>query len=84
MNGKVRDENKFDLDMPFGEAMERFIGTSVKETRDNIDRAKKKKPPAAKRKKRKSTGGKKAEAAVPQNVISMRDKRMSLRRRGLA
>jgi hypothetical protein len=83
MAGKVRDENMFDLDMPFGEAMERFIGTSVKETQDNIARSKKKKPPAAKRKKRKATGGKKAEPKA-QNIISMRERRMSLRRRGLA
>lgn len=82
MNGKVRDENKFDLDMPFSEAMERFIGTSAKETRDNIERSKKKKPPAAKRKKRKATSGNKK--TVSQNVISMRERRMSFRRRGLA
>jgi len=83
MNGKVRDENKFDLNMPFGEAMERFIGTSVKETRDNIERSKKKKPPAAKRKERKTASGKK-KAIKAENVISMRERRMSLRRRGLA
>ena len=82
MNGKVRDENKFDLDMPFGEAMERFIGTSMKQTRDNIERSKKKKPPAAKRKKRKTASGKKA--AEAKNVVSMRERRMSFRRRGLA
>jgi hypothetical protein len=82
MSGKVRDENKFDLDMSFGEAMERFIGTSVKETRDNIERSKKKKPPAAKRKKRKTASGKKVVKA--ENVISMRERRMSFRRRGPA
>jgi len=83
MGRNVRDENKFDLDMPFNEAMERFISTSVKETRDNIERSKKKKPPAAKRKKRKTASGKKAKRR-PQNVISMRERRMSFRRRGLA
>lgn len=83
MNGKVRDENKFDLDMPFGEAMERFIGTSAKEMHDNIERSKKKKPPAAKRKKRKTAGGKK-KTVEAKNVISMRERRMSFRRRGLA
>ena len=82
MSGKIRDENKFDLDMPFGEAMERFIGTSVKETRDNIERSKKKKPPAAKRKKSKTASGKKAVEA--QNIISIRERRMSFRRRGIA
>jgi hypothetical protein len=82
MNRKVRDENKLELDMPFSEAMERFIGTSVKETQDNIDRSKQKKPPAAKRKKRKATGGKKA--GEVKNVISMRERRMSFQRRGLA
>jgi hypothetical protein len=81
MSGKVRDENKFDLDMPFGEAMERFIGTSAKQTRDNIERSKKEKPPAAKRKKRKTASGKKPN---DKKVISLRERRMSLRRRGLA
>ena len=82
MNGKVKDENKFDLDMPFAEAMERFVGTSIKETHDNIERSKKKKPPAAKRKKRKPAGGEKKSKA--QNVISLRERRMSFRTRGIA
>jgi hypothetical protein len=38
----------FGLDMPFDEAMKRFIGTDAKEVEDSIGRAKKKKPPGSK------------------------------------
>jgi hypothetical protein len=41
-------DDKMHLDMPFGEALERFAGTSIKETQANIRRAKSKKPPGDK------------------------------------
>jgi hypothetical protein len=68
------------LDMPFGEAMERFIGVNPKEMHANIARSKKKKPPGGKKKKAKPPSGK----VKSQNVVSLRERRMSLRRRGLA
>ena len=43
------------LDMPFGEAMERFVGVNPKEMHANIAKSKKKKPPGGK-KKRKPSG----------------------------
>jgi len=64
------------LDMPFDEALERFIGVDPKEMHANIARSKKKKPPGGK-KKRKPPGAK------SKNVISLRERHMSLRRRGL-
>jgi hypothetical protein len=66
------------LDMPFGEALERFGGVDPRQLQDNIARSKKKKPPGRKKKK---PGGKVRTAG---NVISMRERHMSLRRRGLA
>lgn len=56
------------LDMPFAEALERFIGTDPRQMHDNIAKAKKAKPP----------GGKKAKPSgddVAQNVVSLRTKR---------
>jgi hypothetical protein len=46
----------------------------------NIERSKSKKPPGGKKKKRAPPGKK----AKPQNVISLKDRKTSLRRRGLA
>lgn len=68
------------LEMPFGEAMERFIGVNPKEVEANIRRAKAKKPPGGKKKKKRSPPSKKLK---PENVISMREGHMALRRRGL-
>jgi hypothetical protein len=62
-------EDRLHLDMPFSEALERFAGTSPKEMRANIDRAKKKKPPGGKR--RKPSGGR----AQGKNVVPLRGKR---------
>lgn len=39
-------DDKMSLDMPFGEALERFIGTDPEETRANIERSKQAKPEA--------------------------------------
>jgi len=60
------------LDMPFGEALERFGGVDPKEMHANIAKSKKKKPPGGKRK-RKPPSGK-------ENVVDLRRRRM--RRRG--
>jgi hypothetical protein len=63
---KVYDD-KMKLDLPFGEALERFIGVDPKEMQANIKKAKKKRPP----------GGKKPSkgqvAAKAENVVSLRD-----------
>lgn len=67
MSGKKYDD-KMRLDMPFEEALERFIGTDPKHVRANIKRAKKKRPP----------GGKKAppdESDSESNVAKLRDAR---------
>jgi hypothetical protein len=63
------------LDMPFGEALERFIGVDPKEMHANVAKSKKKKPP----------GGKKAAPGVKvkaKNVISLKERKTALRRRG--
>jgi hypothetical protein len=61
----------FGLDMPFDEALKRFIGTDPKEVDENIKRSKKKKPPS------------KAKKALPggdqKNVVSLRHRRMAKR-----
>jgi hypothetical protein len=44
------NEKPLHIDMPFDEALERFIGASPKETQANIDLAKGKKSPAARAK----------------------------------
>jgi hypothetical protein len=61
-------DDKMKLDMPFGEALERFIGVKPEEMHANIAKSKKKKPP----------GGTKAKRpGKPQhkNVVSLRDRR---------
>jgi hypothetical protein len=63
------------LDMPFDEALKRFIGTDPKEVEASIKRAKKKKPP----------GGKKAPPSSTdddKNVVSLRDRRIRKRNYG--
>ncbi len=65
------------LDMPFEEAWERFVGVSPKELEANIAKDKRKKPPGSK----KAKPG--AKAVKESNVLSLRDKKTSLRRRGL-
>ena len=68
------------LEMSFDEALERFVGVDPKQMHTNIERSKSKKPPGGKMKKRAPPGKK----AKPQNVISLKDRKTSLRRRGLA
>lgn len=68
-------DDKMRLDMPFAEAVKRYIGVDPKEMHANIKRAKKKKPP----------GGKKAPPGTPseaQNVVSLRSRRASKRNYG--
>jgi len=62
------------LDMPFGEAMERFIGVDPKEMHANIAKSKKKKPPGGK----KPPPGSKEKA---KNVISLKARKTALSRR---
>jgi hypothetical protein len=64
------------LDMPFDEALKRFIGTDPKEVEAGVKRAKKKKPPGGK-KKVPSDGDVDA-----QNIVSLRDRRMRKRNYG--
>jgi hypothetical protein len=66
-------EDRMKLDMPFGEALERFAKTGPKEMHANIKRAKKKKPPGGK--KRKPSGGNVADP----KVVSLRGRRMRKR-----
>jgi hypothetical protein len=58
---------KMRLEMPFAEALERYVGTKPAEMHANIKRAKKKKPPGGK----KPSGGDVAD----QNVMRLRDRR---------
>ena len=64
-------EPKLGLDMPFEEALQRFIQTDPIEVENGIKKSKKRKPPGGKSKKRKPSGG--------QNVVSLRRKRMRKR-----
>ena len=66
------------LDMPFAEVMERYIGTDPQQLHATIAMSKKKKPPGGKKKKRRPPGKK----GKPTNVISMRERLMSLNARG--
>jgi hypothetical protein len=62
-------EDKMHLDMPFDEALERFVGTDPAEMRANIEKSKAAKPPAA-RAEAKATG-----KPDTQNVTELRGKR---------
>jgi hypothetical protein len=65
----------FGLDMPFDEALKRFIGTDPKEVEESIGKAKKKKPPGSKRK---PPGG----SDQSESVVSLRSRRMRKRNTG--
>jgi hypothetical protein len=67
-------EGKLHIDMPFVEAVERFIGTKPAETQANITRSKKKKPPGGKL----PSGGK----VEGENVVDLRHRRMRKRNHG--
>lgn len=64
----------FGLDMPFDEALRRFIGTDPAELEANVKRSKKKKPPGAKKVKAASGG-----SSDQQNVVSLRGRRIAKR-----
>lgn len=66
-------EPPFGLDMPFDEALKRFISTDPREVDANISKSKKKKPPGTK------PGGKKVDQ---KNVVSLRGRRMRKRNDG--
>lgn len=67
----------FGLDMPFDEALKRFVGTDPAELEANVKRSKKKKPPEGKKKA--PPGGK---IEVQKTVVSLRDRRMAKRNYG--
>jgi len=75
MSARPPKHEFFGLDMPYGEALERFAGVDPKEMHANIARSKKKKPLGGK-KKRKPPSAK----VKDQNVVDLRQRRM--RRRG--
>jgi hypothetical protein len=70
MTGRKYDD-KMNLDMPFAEALERFVGVDPREMHANIAKAKKAKPP----------GGRKAPPPVVDDpkVAKLRDARMKRR-----
>lgn len=72
----VPPDPPFGLDMPFDEALRRFIGTDPAELEANVKRSKKKKPPGGKKKA--PSGGK----IDQKNVVSLRDRRMAKRNYG--
>jgi hypothetical protein len=79
MKRKIRStppEPAFGLDMPFDEALKRFIGTDPKEVDESIGRSKRKKPPGGKP--RKPSGGN----DQSESVISLRSRRMRKRNTG--
>jgi hypothetical protein len=64
-----KNEAPLKIDMPFGEALERFIGVNPKEMDASIKASKKKKPPGGRKKK--PPGGK------PEGeVVSLRARRI--------
>jgi hypothetical protein len=77
MNKKIKSappDPPFGLDMPFDEAMKRFIGADPKEVEENIKRYKKKKPP--------SNAKKALPGGSQKNVVSLRSRRMAKRNNG--
>jgi hypothetical protein len=79
MNKKIRStppEPPLGLDMPFDEALKRFIETDPKEVEASIKRAKKKKPPGGKKKSPPSA------TVDDKNVVSLRDRRVRKRNYG--
>lgn len=79
MSKKIKStppEPPLGLDMPFDEALKRFIGTDPREVEAGVARAKKKKPPGRKRKPPPDGD------ASQENVVSLRDRRMRKRNHG--
>jgi hypothetical protein len=69
-------EPPFGLDMPFDEALKRFIGTDPNEVEANLKKSKQKKPPGSK--KPKPSGG----SDQSDGVVSLRLRRMRKRNTG--
>jgi hypothetical protein len=80
MSARPPKDPTMGLDMPFNEALERYIGVDPKEMAANEIRSKKKKLPGGKKKKRKPP----STTAKYGNVISLKYGKTSHRRRGLA
>jgi len=76
-NKGKRLQPKFGLDMPFGEALQRFIAADPVEVDALIKRGKKKKPPGSKRAHKPSGGTSQGE-----NVVSLRRRRIRKRETG--
>lgn len=72
MTARPPKEVFFGLDMPFGEALERYISVDPKEMEANIAKTK--------RKKKKPGGG---PGSKSETVISLKDRKAARRRRGL-
>ncbi len=75
MPKRRKQQPKLHLDMPFGEAMERFAGVGVDHVLANVKRAKQKNPPRGKKAPR---GG-----DTQSGVASLRVKRLRKRNTGL-
>jgi len=76
MTARPPKEPMLGLDMPYGEALERYVGVDPKELHSNVARSKKKKPPGGKKKKRAPPGS----MVKSDKVVDLRQRRM--RRRG--
>jgi hypothetical protein len=66
--GRKYDE-RLHIDMPFEEALERYVGADPTEMRDNIKKSKKKRPPGGRKHKPSDDQGE------SQNVVRLRDRR---------
>ena len=79
-------EERLHIDMPFGEALERFIGVDPKEVEANVAKAKKKKPPGgtrvAKRKHGPPGGSHTKTKTNDSTVANLRDRRTRRRNKG--
>jgi hypothetical protein len=71
---KRKQQERLYLDMPFSQALTRFVGTDPGETKTLIKRAKKKKPPGGK----KPSGG----SVQAENVVSLKVRRVRKRNTG--
>jgi hypothetical protein len=67
MRPRGKNQARLYIEKPFDEALERFVGTGLKETRASIRRAKQKKPPGGKKEK--------PPGSVAQNVVRLSSKR---------
>jgi hypothetical protein len=77
-------DDKLHIDMPFGKALERFVGVDPKQVEANIAKSKKRKPPG--RKRDALPGGQSIDAkdltSQDTPVVSLRDRRTRKRNKG--